>query len=1321
MRFFTRWVLLCLGWLGCCLPAAAQSAGSPRVVRAQLVWQGVEQVAVQGQKRRVPTFAGALYRPGQPVGTFQLRLPGLVSAGQLTETEYAALTPLEVRQLPVEQLPATPAVRLMSGTENRQPVTLLALEPFRRNPQTGQAEKLVSFAFSYEPAPAEARRGTGTHAYAQASVLRQGDWFKVGVPGSGMYKLDKNLLRTLGLNVQTLDPSRLRLYGNATGTLPQPNRAFRPDDLTENAIQFVGDANATFDDNEYFLFYARGPHTWAREGTTSRFRHQLNPYADTAYYFLTVGTTAGRRVQAAPAVTGAASARISTFAERQFYELDLLNLAKSGRTWVGEEFGNGTQKTVTFSVTDLVPGSSAQLTSSVVASSVQATVFQAMLNGQNLGTQTVPGYSCQGGFGCYPEIANSALSTLSWTVPATPPAELRLQLTYTGGSDPAARGYLDYVELNTRRQLRFSGNSLEFRSLENISSTAVSQFELSNATAATAVWDVTNPRRPAAVALSNGAFLARTDTVREFVAFAPAGSGFLTPRLFGRVANQNLHALNLDGKLDLLIVAHPTFAAQAERLAAHRRTHDGLVAQVVTTTQAYNEFSSGGQDVTAIRDLMRMVYERAPTNKQLYLLLFGDASYDYKSDPANDPAQLPAWWKDRQPANADRIAQNYVPVYESEESFDRILNSRPGGRGITYSSDDYFGLLDEDEGAWLPNTNNELLDVGVGRLPVRTPVGQPRNDDMARLVVDKLIAYDSPTSYGKWRNRLTFVTDDGDGNLFTLSGAEPLANPIDTRQPAYNVHKVYLDMFPQVALAAGQRSPVAERAIDEAIEQGSLLTTYIGHGGPKSWADEQILTEASVRRLQNRNRLTFMFTGTCDFSTYDNPEFTSAGEQALTDTDGGAIGLFTTTRVVYANTNQVLATEFMREVLQRRPNGSLPRLGDVVVASKNAAVAGDNNRNFALLGDPSMRLAYPAQQVVLTELNGQPVSATRPDTLKALQQVTLVGEVQQNGRRLSSFTGTAQVTVFEKKSEVVTLGDDPSDGPQRISVRENALYDGQATVRNGQFRLSFVVPKDINYSVGLGKISLYASDASTRLDAHGAQLVPVGDAAKQARLDTVPPRIRLFMDNESFVFGGLTGTSSTLLARLRDESGINTAGTGIGHDLTATLDNDPSKVVVLNDFYTAEVDSFQAGRVRYLFKDLTPGPHVLRLKAWDTHNNSAERNLEFIAASNEKLALQHVLNYPNPFSRATTFHFDHNRAGEDLEIRVQIFTVSGKLVRTLEATALSSGSHLASLTWDGRDEYQDQLARGVYVYRVSVRSSRDNSTASKFEKLVLIN
>ncbi|UYZ57744.1 type IX secretion system sortase PorU [Hymenobacter latericus] len=1324
MRFFTSLLILAIvGWSW-----AAQAQAPAQQV--QLTWRGQAVAFPQGgQGIRVPTFTTAVFETGQRVPSVHLRLNGYVAEVQLQATQYAPFTAPEAAAFAGASVGAAPQVQLRYGTENRQPVTLASLVPLRRNPQTGQLEKLVSFEYTYRTgsSPVQARTN---RTYAPNSVLRQGEWFKIGVTNTSLgngnvFKLDKAFLRNLGLPVQSLDPRRLQLYGHSLGMLPQANSAPRPDDLEENAIYFAdnGGNNAAFDDDEYFLFYSPGPHTWELNG--GRFRHRLNLYTDTAYYFLTVGSTLGKRVAPAPAVTGIATAEIREYTDHFFYERDLLNLLKSGRQWLGETFsGNaGLQKEFTFAgITDLVVGSPLLVTSSAAATALPpggTTSFSLALNGTALGTQLIRNQSCNPGTAfCYEEAANTELSTHTANAPAGP--DLRIRLTYAGTpSDLSATGYLDYLEVQARRQLRLGNTPLLFRSLENVSGSALSAFVLQNAGNAL-VWDVTEPRTPQAVAQTAGRFLARSNQVREYVAFAPNAS-FDTPRAFGRVANQNLHAIGAGAPVDLAIVTHPLFVAEAERLAAHRRTHDGLRTAVVTTNQIYNEFSSGGQDITAIRDFVKMLYDRRGGAPGLYVLLLGDASYDYKADPGNAANQLPAWWKDRQVKDADN--QNLVPTYEAIESFAKVA-PRFNGQGVSYCSDDYYAYLDDNEGAWPEDgsAGAQVMDAAVGRLPVRFGSRQANPAAMAAEVVRKLIEYDLAPAQGKWRNRLTFVADDGDNNQH-LDNSEDTANPLVSTQPGFQVNKVYLDMYPQVSTASGQRSPNATAALDAAIEQGSLLVSYAGHGGPTAWADEKLITDASVQQLQNRQRLTFMFTGTCDFAQYDDPGFTSAGEQLLTDTPNGAIGLLTTTRLVYASNNQALANAFYRHLFQRNAaTGRWPRLGDAVVFGKNNDFEDVYNRNFSLLGDPSMRLAMPdlvARTARLSDANDP--TRTPLDTVRALQRVRLEGEVVNPvGNALQSdFNGKVQVTVYEKADSVRTLGNE--NLPKVVVVQRNVMYDGQATVRNGRFFVQFVVPKDINYRFGLGKISLYAADSTRNVDAHGANpRIVVGGAAKAGLTDTIPPTIRLAMDTESFAFGGLTRPNTTLLATLTDSSGINTAGTGIGHELTATLDNDPAKVTVLNEYYTADLNKFTSGRVRYLFKNLTPGPHVLRVKAWDNFNNSGEREIEFIVARDEKLALSHIINYPNPFATHTAFHFDHNRPGEDLDVQVQIFTVSGKLVRTLSAYVPASESHVKTITWNGRDEYNDQLARGVYVYRLSVRTSRD-APVSKYEKLVLLN
>ena len=1327
MRSFSLLVVLVGVMVGLGVPAQAQTTA-----HGVITWRGYAEVPTRGKRyQKVPTFDEARAVLDDQVGWYSMRLPSATSQGELLNQVYQPFSATDAKMFEAARLPVGPEPRLNTGTEMKVPVTYLSVRPARRNPQTGQPERLVAFDYRYQPVAARTTANTA-HVYGPASVLASGDWFKIGVSESGIYKLDKATLSKMGLNVVGLNPKNFHLYGNSMGILPQPNATKRPDDLAENNILFVDSNNDNvLDDNEYFLFYSPGAHTWEAQGSV--FRHRNNIYTDTTYYFIGANSRAGLRVPTAAALPATGAATVNTFTYRAFHEHDLANLLRSGREWVGEGFRAGGQQDITFTgVADLVAGAPVRVFASVlgISAAPSSSAFQFTLNGTALGSITMlphPTYD-------YSAIATPGSSTLQASL-ASLGSELKVSLAFSS-PDMAASGYLDYLDLNAERQLRLSGAQLEFRTLANIAPQARNRYVLTNTTTTTQVWDVTNPRQAKALPLDGGAFVASADTLREFVALERGGT-FAAPRAFGKVPNQNLHALNLDQRLDLVIVTAPVFRGQAQRLADYRAQHDNLRAAVVTTTEVYNEYASGGQDVTAIRDFMKQVYQR--TNKaHLQLLLFGDASFDYKSDPYNNKDFEPTWWRDRVPfksdADFDKANQNYVPTYESRESLTAF------GGTSSYSSDDYYALLDDDEGEWNETTpGTELLDVGVGRLPVRQPKGELTNIDQARTMVDKIKSYDAAPTYGKWRNRITLVSDDGNNDLFVGHGSELITDIIQANHPVYNIHKVYLDLYPQVAVAAGQRSPAANQAIDQSIEQGSLIVNYLGHGGPKGWADEQVVSNASVMALRNSNNLTFLTTGTCDFSTYDNPDFTSAGEQVLTDnSSGGAIGLFTTTRVVDAGANAELNKAYFNRVLQPLASGQYPAIGTAIMMSKNdypgpGQQGNINNRNYTLLADPSMTLAYPRQTVELDSIRRRNLQGAwvTADTLLALSRVRLHGKVLNGGALSTNFTGRAQVTIYDKPTTVMTLGDEvgktdsgPGDEPRPVVVQESIIYGGQADVVNGQFSLSFVVPKDINYSVGIGKISLYAADTGHGTDANGYQNSKVGGAYKGAPSDTKPPEISLFMDSEQFAFGGLTAQNTTLLARLQDESGINTTGAGIGHDITAIIDHDPSKLLTLNDTYVANVGDFTTGRVNNPYKALAPGPHSITLKAWDTYNNSAERTIEFVVAHDEKLALDHVLNYPNPFAHHTTFFFEHNQAGaepDNLDVQVQIFTVAGHLVRTLNSSVATTDGHSRSLSWDGRDDFDDPLARGVYVYRLTVRSQRTQTVASKYEKLVILN
>jgi len=781
---------------------------------------------------------------------------------------------------------------------------------------------------------------TDRWAQSSASVLSDGTWVRLGVTRTGVYRLDAALLSRLGLPVSSLDPRTIRLFGNGGAPLPQANAAPRPRDLQENAIRVTGEADGRFDAGDAVYFFARSPHEIAYDSLARRLTHRLNPYSDTTYYFLNVGAKAGLRI-AEEAFTAPAAPLLTTYDDYQYREQELVNRVLSGREWLGEAIGP-TEQVFAFNLTNLVAEAPVLITSSVVGEATVPTEFRLRWSGQIIGTQSIEAVS---GFR-YDRKGVENRQTFRFVPPAgTTP---RLTLSYDRAGAASAQGYLNFLAVQAQRELRRGEGQLLFRSLEAAALPAT-RYLLKQAEAGLWVWDVSVPARPLQRPMSlnerqEGAF-ASPGGLREWVAFSPAQA--YEPEAARRLPNQNLAQRPTP---ELLIVTAAPWLAEARRLASFRQQQDGLAATVVTAQEIYNEFSSGQPDPTAIRDYVRHLYRQNPATLR-YLLLFGDATYDYKNrNGLMTAAQL----------------ANTVPVYESRESLHPVL---------TFSSDDYFGFLKPEDGEWAETfAGDHRLDIGIGRLPVRTLAE-------ARTVVDKLIRYATDKSLaGDWQTAISFVADDGDGNIHQLD-ADRLATQLTENRVPLRAEKIFLDSYPQVASSLGLRAPRVNQALNQAMHEGRLIINYTGHGGESGWAEEQILTTADILSWRN-NRLPLLVTATCEFGRYDNPAQTSGAELALMSARGGGIALLTTTRPVYANTNFLLNQAFYQALAEAVPQGEL-RLGDLMRHTKNNSLSGSLNRNFALLGDPSMRLALPAAEVALTQVNGRALGAAG-DTLRAL-------------------------------------------------------------------------------------------------------------------------------------------------------------------------------------------------------------------------------------------------------------------------------------------------------------------------------------------------
>ncbi|MCU0381389.1 MAG: type IX secretion system sortase PorU [Chitinophagaceae bacterium] len=1117
--------------------------------------------------------------------------------------------------------------------------------------------------------------------YADRSVLASGNWYKIAIRAPGVYKIDASFLSGLGIPIP-LSSNTIRLYGNGGKMLPEKNSVARPDDLLENAIWVQDGGDGQFSGQDYFLFYAGGPDGWERDSLNNTYRHRKNLYGGESFYFLTVGGD-GLRIpqQLAP---GAATSETDRFEEQYFYELDSLNFLSSGKEWYGEEFGTGPgqlpARSFNIPVSGLVPGTPVTVVTDVIARSVgNASRFDVRLNNTLLYQHSLP--PLQGTL--YEPIATASQQSATTSLTEN---RLQLNLSFSPGS-VNGQGWLNWFEIFCTRELDMSGSpQLIFRGNPVSGPGQVNGYLLKNAAGLQAIWDVTDPIHPRQMIPEPSGSVTRfrddAPARRTYIAFS--GSGFLLPRLVGRVSNQDLHRPQVVG---MIILTTASLMGEAQRLAEHHRQAENLVSLVADVEQVYQEFSSGSPDPAALRDFVKMFYDRAgpdSARRPRYLLLFGDASFDYRNRIARNTNLVPAW-------------QNAISLDP--------LNS--------YTSDDFFGYLDDgdDINALIPVS---YLDVGIGRLPAATP-------EQARVMVDKVTRYRSAASMGPWRNQFSLVADDEDQNIH-LNDAELHAETVGLLSPSLNLQKTYLDAYQQESGTGGSRYPRVNESINSRIYNGTLIWNYSGHGSSQRLAQEAILDLDMVRSWKNENKLPLFITATCDFAPYDNPLVESIGEQILMSQPSGAIALMTTTRLVFAFSNRVMNNNYLRFALQAGPDGKYPSLGDAVRTAKNFTYqsSGDvtNNRKFTLLGDPALTLGFPVDRIRTTSINGTPVGSFT-DTLKALNRYTISGEVTDpNGAPLTDFNGFVYPSVYDKSQQLQTLGNDPGSLVTGFTVRQNLLYNGKVKVQNGRFSYTFIVPRDINYQTGKGRLSYYGDNGIREASGFTDELF-VGGLGNEVADDGAGPTIRAWLNDEKFVNGGLSNETPVLIISLADSSGINTVGTGIGHNLTAVLDGNAGQTYVLNDFYEAEQDSYQRGKVRFQLPVLEEGTHSIRIRAWDVFNNSNEYVLECRVVKQEELEIKHVLNYPNPFTTRTQFWFEHNRPSENLQVTIQVMTVGGKLVRTIAQTINTGGNRSCEVEWDGRDDYGARLGRGVYIYRLRVRTS-DGKSREKLEKLLIL-
>ncbi|GGM74746.1 peptidase C25 [Dyadobacter beijingensis] len=1095
-------------------------------------------------------------------------------------------------------------------------------------------------------------------SHAQKSVLSEGQWFKLAVTESGIYRIDADMLAKMGVNAAAIRPSGIKIYGNGGAMLPQSNQSGYVNALTENAIWVSGGEDGRFDPGDAVYFYAEGPHIIRYDAAKAELSHQINYYSDSAFYFLTFAESGGLRVKPQTNVAGTASRTISQFDDYWYHETESSNTLKSGREWWGEYLAGASGFSMQVNMPGTVAGSDYKLRTSTIGAAQVSTRFIWQVNGGEVGQEAIGTVSP----GTYDVKALRTGNT--YTIKNAPASgNFTIGVTYNKSGQSSAEAYLDYIGLQVRRELRIYGGQQVYHFLPQAVDTVSYQFAGSGE--GYSLWNVTNALVPQAISQKDAGGVFRwtsrgATTLQKYISFTPADA--FTPVAWAPVANQNIAAASTP---DMLIITAPAWETEANRLAGFRNTRDGLDVRVVSTTQIYNEYASGRADITAIRDFVRQLYQKTP-GKLKYLLLFGDATYDYRNLLGNQSqAQREGW----------------VPVYESRESLNPVY---------TYSSDDYFGFMDASEGDWNENSaGDHTVDIGIGRLPVKSL-------EEARIVVDKLMRYES--SFGIWKNTVRFVADDGDGNIHQRH-ADQLAKLIQGRAFAI---RSFIDEVPQTTTDVGQKAPAINKAIRDAIDQGTLILNYTGHGGVSGWAEEQVLTLADMLSARGMNNLPLLITATCDFGRYDDPGIVSGAELMVLSPKGAAMGAISTTRPVYSSTNFALNKAFYEALLNAKPG---QRLGDFFLQTKNNALAGSLNRNFTLLADPSMTLS-PGKKGIRW--------ASAPDTLRALQKVTLNGEIfdPSGGRRDAGFSGTARVVVYDKPIEFRTLGNE-GDAEAYTEFRSK-LFDGSVSVKDGRFQCTLQMPKDIDYRIGLGRASVYAVHADSTEDASAQLSLIVGGSAAQQR-DTIPPKLAGYLNTPAFREGDTVEPSSTLVLRMSDDSGISISRAGIGHDITMTLND--TLTVILNDYFVADLDNYQSGTINYPLENLPAGKYIVRVKVWDAYTNFSEIAFGFLVGPAKGVQLSTFKIYPNPFQKDLTLELGHNRVNEDVELIFNILLINGQRLGTFKKLYYNSDPVIRE-TWDLTQLLRMIPFRESLVYQVRLRSLKDNSVDQKAGKLI---
>ena len=1114
----------------------------------------------------------------------------------------------------------------------------------------------------------------------QNSPLSSGQWAKLAVGKQGIFQLTGNQLKQMGLLIPCAS-SQIQLYSFSVANLKETTTVNSSVGLIENAIQVNDGGDGKFDELDHFLFYSEGPIQWKFNEVDSLFDHFNNSTKDSVYFFLTLGAN-GKRISTAAAQNNYDKI-IDHFDERWLIEKDTISLLNSGQLWLGKTMGQGSGKlsnlTYTLNTEGIIIGAPIKFKTSYAAASFSAPGnFILKWNDQLVHAASINAVSGLG----YDESALLKKFNFEWDYNGLMPMPntAHVSIDFVSGTTNSS-GWIDFIQIHAKKNIGFfNTRSFSFRNSVTANNKLPVQYKIQGADATTMVWDVSRPARPINMQITIhaggvGSFIHVSDTVNEFMAVQQ--QSVESPFFVGNVANQNLQG---SVNVDYIIVTPIAYKNAAIKLQAFHANANNLKVGILMAEEIYNEFSGGQVSPIAIRNCIKYLVEKAVIQKASppkYLLLLGIGNFELKK--LNSATQ--------------------IPTYQSVNSTS-LLSS--------YTSDDYYGLL--SEGASMTANNNVTeLALAIGRLPVR-------NVAEADTLVEKIIQYQQGLNGGAWKNQLTWVADDGDYNLH-LQDAEEITKNLQNKAPLWNHKKLYLDLYKATTTTTGNTYPTLVTDLNQVINNGSLIVNYTGHGNYLRLSEEAVISDVGIAQWDNRGKLPLMITASCDFAPYDQPQQSPIGFDALMKNGKGIVGVVAASRLVFAYSNKQLNDLFIQSLLVPDTASKMSTIGEALMRAKNKywALVPDrvNAFKFSLLGDPAMKLATVKYKVKLAAINQKQFIGSDTLTAGAIYKVT--GKIEDNGAVKSNFNGVVELVLYDAVKNINTIANLPASMPVSVAVQENILFRGKANVSNGVFAIEFILPKETVGTNGALKMQLYASNEKE--DAIGVyNEIFVNNKLDNSFLDTVGPTIKAFINDTNFVDDTWVTTNAKLLINLADSAGIQTSGNALGHDIVLVIDGNYKNPILLNNYYTAAINTYQKGSIVYALPPFSEGKHTLIIKAWDLLGNSNTDTLFFVVPPTENAMLRNFSISPNPVGASAKFSFEHNLPNTPLKLQLEIFDIKGTRV-FLKQLEESYNSNLVVINWDASGTNGARLLPGFYYCRILATYNKTTiSLPSKFVK-----